>query len=544
MNRPRTIGLSLAAVGFVAGLTAARAPELVEPAARQEFVRIGNRYRGNQFLHVERGALESGPVEAGWWSADWVVERVADAPAFVRLRNRYRGTMYLHNQNGRAEAGPIEPGWWSAQWTLAPVAGSEFVQIQNRWKPTEYLHVETGALACGPIQPGWWSAQWRVAGTGAAIASRAPGGRGAEVQRTLPTQGAPPNRSADIASRVLFGDAQPDICWRDSYGRGVGEPLSTCGAGQEKDGLLCYPACRDGFGGAGPVCWRRCPAGWTDIGVSCTKPAPYGRGTGFAYNPFVGEGRDAARRRCEASHGAGNCERSLEMFYPRCRAGFSNVGSNICSPVCPAGFRNDGAFCAKESYGRTAGEPMRCRAGTEQGGALCYQSCRAGSTGVGPVCWANACPAAFPVNCGAACGVSSAVCAMAIMEQVQSTADLALNVASLVTTGGAATPALRAAQTAGRGARQQLTAQARAQLRRQAREQLENGLAWQRRDRQVSQAQGWLENGQNLETASLLMVDAYEKGEFDFTQLTPSVADVEPTGVLAVVRSFNKPICR
>jgi len=38
------------------------------------------------------------------------------------------------------------------------------------------------------------------------------------------------------------------------YERGAGRPASTCGAGEEKDGLLCYPACNAGFHGVGPMC--------------------------------------------------------------------------------------------------------------------------------------------------------------------------------------------------------------------------------------------------------------------------------------------------
>ena len=43
-----------------------------------------------------------------------------------------------------------------------------------------------------------------------------------------------------------------DLCWRDSYGRGVGTIPTDC-PGEEKDGLLCYPNCRSGYTGAGPV---------------------------------------------------------------------------------------------------------------------------------------------------------------------------------------------------------------------------------------------------------------------------------------------------
>ena len=44
-------------------------------------------------------------------------------------------------------------------------------------------------------------------------------------------------------------------CWKQAYGRGVGKVISTCPSDKEKDGALCYPYCRDGYYGVGPVCW-------------------------------------------------------------------------------------------------------------------------------------------------------------------------------------------------------------------------------------------------------------------------------------------------
>ena len=349
-----------------------------------------------------------------------------------------------------------------------------------------------------------------------------------------------------IAQRAIFGESDPDICWKESYGRGAGTVPDACPRGFERTGadLLCYPVCRAGYSGVGPVCWQDCPAGFRNDGAFCGKPAAYGRGAGFAYAPLI-ESRDTARQRCEREHGAGNCERNLEMYYPVCKAGFKEFGSNVCTPVCPGGMTDIGVSCQKQSYGRSVGEGATCRAGMEQDfkGGLCYPTCRAGSTGVGPVCW-HACPAAYPVNCGAACGVSQAACAFAIIEQVQSSADLTLNVVALVASAGSATPALRAAQSAGRTARRSLTKTARDQLKTQAKNQMENALKWQKRGRNIERAQGWLENASNMNQAAEMLVDTYDKGEFDFTTLIPSAADVEPTGILSVVSSFNKPICR
>jgi hypothetical protein len=77
-----------------------------------------------------------------------------------------------------------------------------------------------------------------------------------------------------------------DIYGKKSYGRGVGNVLHTCGAGQERSGALCYPVCQAGYHGVGPVCWENCPAGFRDDGAFCTKGGQvtaskgYGRGVG------------------------------------------------------------------------------------------------------------------------------------------------------------------------------------------------------------------------------------------------------------------------
>lgn len=58
---------------------------------------------------------------------------------------------------------------------------------------------------------------------------------------------------------------------KESFGRGVGELPTRCPSGQEYDAGLCYPVCRAGFTGVGPVCWGSCPAGFADHGATCYK---------------------------------------------------------------------------------------------------------------------------------------------------------------------------------------------------------------------------------------------------------------------------------
>ena len=60
----------------------------------------------------------------------------------------------------------------------------------------------------------------------------------------------------------------------------------TCKPGRELDAGLCYPQCRAGYKGVGPVCWAEtenigigtvigledCPDGWRNDGLTCYQP--------------------------------------------------------------------------------------------------------------------------------------------------------------------------------------------------------------------------------------------------------------------------------
>jgi len=95
------------------------------------------------------------------------------------------------------------------------------------------------------------------------------------------------------------------------------------------------------------------------------------------------------------------CEKNGLLWYPRCRPGFHAVGCCVCSPDCPEGFRDDGAFCAKPTYGRGGGEIPDCSPGQEKDTGLCYNKCREGYYGVGPLCW-KSCPPGWK-DTGAGC---------------------------------------------------------------------------------------------------------------------------------------------
>lgn len=58
---------------------------------------------------------------------------------------------------------------------------------------------------------------------------------------------------------------------KSSYGRGVGFPM-ICAPGLEQNLALCYPKCKPGYSGIGPVCWaERCPGAMSfPCGLLCT----------------------------------------------------------------------------------------------------------------------------------------------------------------------------------------------------------------------------------------------------------------------------------
>ena len=318
-----------------------------------------------------------------------------------------------------------------------------------------------------------------------------------------------------------------DICWKSTVTRGAGFAGDTCPPGSEKSGALCYPKCKAGFTGIGPVCQQNCPPGYRNDGLFCAKPAAYGRGGGYPWK--FGDWLDSSGMfsRCERDNGGGNCEQNGAIVYPKCKPGFHNVGCCVCSPDCPAGMSDAGVSCAKQTYGRTVGFIPDCPADHEKSGLLCYPKCPAGTNGIGPVCWAG-CPPGYPVDCGAACGKSSADCAVAILTQVSSTAEFALNVASFaVGAGPAAKAGITAAKAAARAVGKNI-------LSREARAAAIAGI--KRRLREEAEKEGKSMSEEALDKAATGLELAKEAGQFDWTML-------DPTGVAAVVDAFNKPIC-
>ncbi len=245
-------------------------------------------------------------------------------------------------------------------------------------------------------------------------------------------------------------DAKTEYCYKQSYGRGVGVPLSGCPPGTEKNGLLCYPQCSFGYTGVGPVCWQQCPDGFGEAGFSCSKPGTYGRGAGRVPDVSCPPGTPnkqgvGAAAWCDngptwpwdlkTAKAIIKCRSDEEMngglCYPKCKPGFEASGCCLCTAICPADMFGDiGAFCTKKSYGRGVGTPMNCAGGLEADAGLCYTPCRPGYNGVGPVCWQK-CPSTQSVDCAAGCATSTSVCAEKTANMVVSVVMLAVNIFTL-----------------------------------------------------------------------------------------------------------------
>jgi hypothetical protein len=77
---------------------------------------IACRDKGNKMLSIRN--LSLGILA---WMAVWVVSLpVADAQPYMWLQNRWKPEQFIHIETGAVQAGPIQPGWWSAMWNIRP----------------------------------------------------------------------------------------------------------------------------------------------------------------------------------------------------------------------------------------------------------------------------------------------------------------------------------------------------------------------------------------------------------------------------------------
>lgn len=273
----------------------------------------------------------------------------------------------------------------------------------------------------------------------------------------------------------------PSICWRESYGRGVGTIPRNCEPGKEEATPgLCYDKCRPGYSGFATMCVPSCPAGFRDDGLYCYKPAPYTR-SAFPWEFGDGLNMNDALARCKRSadgrkYGCG-IYNSNTMVYTECPSGYKTAPmlTNLCTPVCPSNTIDIGISCQKQTYDRGVGGLMSCSPGMSWDAGLCYNQCRPGFAGVGPVCW-NECPKNLSYNCGAMCTRDKSTCDWAIADQVTGPVFAVGSVALTVLTAGGSTGATAAAKAGATAAKTGAQIAAKAAAKAAARETLKQSV--------------------------------------------------------------------
>jgi len=125
----------------------------------------------------------------------------------------------------------------------------------------------------------------------------------------------------------------PGVCWGCARTNCSGPELRgrdpICRPDEDLVGLLCYPKCRRGYVGNGPVCWRN---------INPYTKQSYGRGSGNSMK----------------------CSEDLfnvsGLCYRRCPPGSSMKSLGLCSQECPPGSTDFGVGCTRESYNRGVGD--------------------------------------------------------------------------------------------------------------------------------------------------------------------------------------------
>lgn len=183
-----------------------------------------------------------------------------------------------------------------------------------------------------------------------------------------------------------------NTCWKDSYARGPGLPLTQCRNDDELNGELCYPKCDSSYNGVGPICWEKCKPGFGDRGAFCIIDIDiYGKGC------------------CCTLFSKGCCN--------NCRPGYTDDGCTCRKP--PVSY-------TKKSYGRGVGQTKGCRRDEEQQAGLCYPKCRESYYGEGPICY-KTCQGALKYDCGAFCAINQAECQTKLEQLVNNPILSALN---------------------------------------------------------------------------------------------------------------------
>lgn len=212
--------------------------------------------------------------------------------------------------------------------------------------------------------------------------------------------------------------------WKGSYGRGVGTiPALECPAGKERGGGLCYDACEGDYdmNEAASLCMIECPEGYADNGLVC-----HWKGS-ISYIPKSewDSCKTRTKKSCTKIFGKKTCVGGdcIGGLVTECRDGYKNI-AGVCwfnSPV-PQGFSGTNLDPMKPSYAprNPVAQKQVCRDNKILQDGLCYESCRSGFHGIGPVCWADT-PKGF-VDCFTGYAKNPTACASVMGSQTAAVA--------------------------------------------------------------------------------------------------------------------------
>ncbi|MFC1522640.1 hypothetical protein ACFL6Y_09545 [Elusimicrobiota bacterium] len=321
--------------------------------------------------------------------------------------------------------------------------------------------------------------------------------------------------------------ARQPYCYKESYGRGVGAPVSACSSDKDKDGWLCYPKCKTNYNGVGPVCWQKCPSNYTDTGAFC-----------HIKKPLTKKGTWKCSWRL-----FGKCM----MKKLSCPKGYAKAGlfCALKTPSVPSGYKGlSGLDLVKKSYGRGAGSPMTCATRKQYDAGLCYTPCKKGHNGVGPVCW-MVCPKT-KTECAAGCADTTISCITNTAQMVISPAMLALNIASaggtssmtklfpqIVTAFKAGSAGIKAGETV-----ELWITEYSKNFAKLTSPEIAAALHAGCRGR--AKAEEWLKKQYALQALSLMLEN--DLGETGKNTLA-MVSNFDPTGVTGVVSAYLHPVC-
>lgn len=141
---------------------------LADPFIQNTAFRIQNYWNFNAFISLnDMNDLKADSANWNTAGAEWTFEKIEN---FYRIKSAKAKNEYLHMEYGRVESGPILTGWWSSQWILEAYDNNpppatwdlgKIYRIKNRWTG-QYLHVEYGTLQAGNVPTSWWSTRWKI----------------------------------------------------------------------------------------------------------------------------------------------------------------------------------------------------------------------------------------------------------------------------------------------------------------------------------------------------------------------------------------------